>query len=167
MAKLELTRSAEDYLRRKVDEWYEEAQDKRDEWYNRCLDSLNWEYERKMRDADEDEEDEVKSWYDSKVRDLDYDYRQVDSRIDSEKNSIDNFINNSVIDRYYDNKSYVVDMNDHHIIEYNSNEFSMQFTTMFFTVASLPTTFSTSLSISSLDESDVDCLEADNSLTLK
>ena len=109
MAKLELTRSAEDYLRRKVDEWYEEAQDKRDEWYNRCLDSLNWEYERKMRDADEDEEDEVESWYNSKVRDLDYDYRQVDSRIDSEKNSIDNFINNSVIDRYYDNKSYVVD----------------------------------------------------------
>lgn len=156
MAKYELSKSSEAYIRNKVHNWYEEAQNKLDDWYNNEIDILTWEYGKKMQSAtDEDDEEEVEQWYSKAEDDLNYKHRELERSLDKEKESLNGFIEKRLFDRYYYDKQYIVDFKDHSIIEFDGNEFSMQFNGFWYNMYT-PLAIYTSMEVSSLGLNDVE-----------
>ena len=161
MSKYELSKTTEDCVSGKVNNWYEEAAKDLAGWYDTSLDNIDVEYNKQINKAVSDEEKEqAVSWRLNETNSLNLNYREKQRSLDMEKHFLDCFLYSKLFDRYYNDAHYFIDLKKHRIRENEGNEFYMEFSK--FCYADTGTT----LEISSLDESDVDEVEDANAYSM-
>lgn len=127
MAKYELTKDAEEYVRRQLSDWYDEAKDKFDRWYEDKSNDIEREYNDKMRYADEDEIEQIEKEYDDKMYRLDSEYDDGKSKLSSAYSNLSSFAEHRIFDRYYDHEPYIVDWNHYAVLPAAGQGFSIEF----------------------------------------
>ena len=150
MAKI--SKENQDYITKKIDTWYETAENSLEKWYEDQLENAQREYDRKVQQAyDDDNEEEAQKSFDAQISEIEYKYTQIRNDLNREKQGLDSFVENQVLNRNYDNKDYVIDLNNRRVIEMGGNQPVIHFNSYNYVLTSLPLTVSSYLNISSIE----------------
>ena len=150
MAKI--SKENQDYITKKIDTWYETAENSLEKWYEDQLENAQREYDRKVQQAyDDDDEEEAQKSFDAQISEIEYKYTQIRNDLNREKQGLDSFVENQVLNRNYDNKDYVIDLNNRRVIEMGGNQTTMHFNYYNYVLTSLPLTVSCDLNIRTIE----------------